>query len=359
MTGLLIKNIITNFSNVFEQLNIHSIDQEWAWSQLIGRSINIGKKFRYCSPLRPDSSPGVWFEYHNSILLIVDFADKPNSHLNCVTAWSRVKGIHWKKALREIYDKQGVRVIRQVKDKVKEVEKIITIRECWEQRHEDYWLIRGGKPDFVKGVSSYTIHGTNTRTWLVEDLCFAYVYVEGKVKLYFPNRGKDEQRFISNLKPQDVFLRYVDETLLISKAAKDYSELLHVWEHSITHVQCENCWHEMVDRWKVFETKIIYLDADRAGLKNAYELAKEIKGQIIFNPTLEALEIISKMEKDFINYLPSNLSNLVGKFMCDRCTDSISIDGYSIFAMLGMKDFDNIKTNPDLDEVRIFNWLLT
>ena len=96
---------------MFEQITIQDIDQEWAWSQLVGRSISIGKRHKYCSPLRPDNKPGIWFEYHNSILLIIDFSDRSNSHINCVTAWSRLKGIHWKKALREIYEKQGVRVI--------------------------------------------------------------------------------------------------------------------------------------------------------------------------------------------------------------------------------------------------------
>ena len=34
------------------------------------------------------------------------------------------------------------------------MEKIITISECWEQRHQEYWDKRGGKPDFVKGVQA-------------------------------------------------------------------------------------------------------------------------------------------------------------------------------------------------------------
>ena len=339
---------------MFEQITIQDIDQEWAWSQLVGRSISIGKKFKYCSPLRPDSKPGIWFEYHNSILLIVDFSDKSNSHINCVTAWSRIKGIHWRKALREIYDKQGVRVIRQVKDKVKKVEKIITFRECWEQRHEDYWSKRG-RPDFVRGVSSFTIHGERTTTVLVDELCFAYVYVEGKCKLYFPERGKDKQRFISNLKPQDVFLRYVDETLLISKAHKDYSELLRVWDHSLTHVQCENCWHEMVDRWKVFEVKNIYMDADRAGLKNSLELAKQIEGKVLFIPTVDSLELASKMEWE--DYLTPNLKSLLDEYRCSEC-EGLVVAGYPIQLLLGMKDYDDLVCS-ELDHESIFKWLIT
>lgn len=342
---------------MFEQITIDSIDQEWAWSQLVGRSISVGKRHKYCSPLRPDSKPGVWFEYHNSILLIVDFSDKPNSHINCVTAWSRVKGIHWRKALYEIYEKQGVRVIKQVKDKVKEVEKIITFTECWTKQHEKYWSVRGGKPDFVKGVSSYTIHGVNTRTWLVEELCFAYLYVEGKCKLYFPNRSKDEQRFISNLKPQDVFLRYIDETLLISKAAKDYSELLRVWEHSLTHVQCENCWHDMVDKWKVFEEKYIYMDADRAGIKNGLELAKQIDGKVLFNPNVDSLELASKI--DWEDYLTPNLKLLLDEYKCTDCKEQLLVSGIPIQAFINMKDYDDIVCNQELNEKEIFKWLIT
>lgn len=341
---------------MFEQITIQDIDQEWAWSQLVGRSISVGKRHKYCSPLRPDSKPGVWFEYHNSALLIIDFSDKGNSHINCVTAWSRLKGIHWRKALREIYDKQGVRVVRQVKDKVKEVEKIITISECWEQRHQEYWDKRGGRPDFVKGVQAFTIHGERTTTILLDELCFSYVYVEGKCKLYFPERGKDKQRFISNLKPQDVFLKYVDETLLISKAHKDYSELLRVWDHSLTHVQCENCWHEMVDKWKVFEVKYIYMDADRAGLKNGLELAKQINGKVLFNPTVDSLELASKMEWE--DYLTDNLKLLLDEYKCTDCKDQLLVNGIPIQAFINMKDYDDLVCNPELNQELIFKWLI-
>lgn len=339
---------------MFEQITIQDIDQEWAWSQLVGRSISVGKRHKYCSPLRPDSKPGVWFEYHNSILLIIDFSDKGNSHINCVTAWSRLKGIHWRKALREIYDKQGVRVIRQIKDKVKEVEKIITISECWEQRHQEYWDKRGGRPDFVKGVQAYTIHGERTRTWLVDELCFAYKYSEGKYKIYFPLRSKDEQRFISNLKEDDVYLNYVDEHLLIGKAAKDYSSLLKVWEHSLTHVQCENCWQRMISIWKPFQTKLIFFDNDKAGIKNGFELAKQLDGLFCFIPTVDSLELASKLEMD--EFLTSNLKSLLKEYRCSEC-DSLGVANYPIQMLLGMKDYDDVVLS-ELDEIKIFKWLI-
>lgn len=341
---------------MFEQITIDSIDQEWAWSQLVGRSISIGKRHKYCSPLRPDNKPGIWFEYHNSILLIIDFSDRSNSHINCVTAWSRLKGIHWKKALREIYEKQGVRVIRQVKEKVKEVEKIITISECWEQKHQDYWDKRGGRPDFVKGVQAYTIHGERTRTWLVDELCFAYKYSEGKYKIYFPFRDRSEQRFISNLKEDDVYLNYIDEHLLISKSSKDYSELLQVWSHSLTHVQCENCWQRMVSIWKPFESKLVYFDNDKAGLKNGLELAKQINGKVLFIPTVDSLELASKMEWE--DFLTDNLKLLLDEYKCTDCKDQLLVNGIPIQAFINMKDYDDLVCNPELNHESIFKWLI-
>lgn len=343
---------------MFEQITIKDIDQEWAWSQLVGRMISVGKRYKYCSPLRNDNKPGVWFEYHNEILLIVDFGDKPNSHINCVTAWSRIKGIHWRKALREIYEKQGVRVKREVKEKVKKVEKIITFIETWSDKHQDYWNKREGVPDFVKGVGSYTIHGDRTRTWIVDELCFSYVYSSSKCKLYFPERKKDEQRFISNLKPEDVFFNFVDETLLISKAAKDYWELLKVWEHSLTHVQCENCWHDMVDKWKVFESKWVFMDGDRAGIKNGYELSKEINAYMIFIPTVDSLNIASKMPEDFKELLPNNLRELLNQFTCTDCPDTLRVADYSLFELTSMKDYDDLVTR-NLNEKEIFKWIIS
>lgn len=341
---------------MFESITIHQIDQEWAWSQLVGRTISIGKKHKYCSPLRPDSKPGVWFEYHNSILLIVDFSDKPNSHINCVTAWARIKGIHWRKALYEIYDKQGVRVIKRVEVKEVKKEKTISITECWTKEHEKFWSNRTVDRTKTFGVQSYTIVSERTRTVIVDTLCFGFRYADGKWKLYFPNNK--EYRFLSNLKAHEVWLNYVDNTLLISKGHKDYQQIFPLWEHSLTMVQSENSWHEMLFEWSTYGDKLIFLDNDKAGLKNAYQLAKQIEGQVIFIPNVDALSIVETLPEDFVTLLPRNLNSLVGKYLCDGCDDSVLIDEIPLYSFSGLKDFDNLRTS-DLDYKKIFNWLTT
>lgn len=340
---------------MFEQITIQDIDQEWAWSQLVGRSINIGKKHRYCSPLRPDSKPGVWFEYHNSILLIVDFSDKHNSHINCVTAWARVKGTHWRKALQEIYEKQGLRIIKRVEVKELKKEKTISIRDCWTKEHEKFWANRTVDRTKTFGVESYTIVSERTRTVIVDELCFAFKYADGKYKLYFPNNK--EYRFYSNLKPNEVWLNYVDNNVLISKGHKDYQQIYPLWQHSLTMVQSENSWHDMVLEWSTYGNKIVFFDNDLTGLKNAYELATKIEGKFTFIPTVDSLSIVQKFPEGFRSYLPSNLSNLVGIFMCDNCPDNIEVAGYPLFRLSGLKDFDNLVTS-DLDYEKIFNWLM-
>lgn len=341
---------------MFEQITIQDIDQEWAWSQLVGRSISIGKKHKYCSPLRADSKPGVWFEYHNSILLIIDFSDKPNSHINCVTAWSRVKGIHWRKALYEIYDKQGVRVVKRVETKEVKKEKTISIRECWTKEHEKFWSNRTIDRTKTFGVESYTIVSERTRTVIVDELCFAFKYADGKYKLYFPNNK--EFRFLSNLKTNEVWVNYIDNILLISKGHKDYQQIQPLWEHSLTMVQSENSWQDMIFEWSTYGDKYIFFDNDKAGLKNAYELAKQIEGQIIFIPTVDALQIVSKLPEDFIHLLPRNLNTLVGKYLCDGCDDIVLIDEVPLYHLSGMKDMDNLVTS-NLNHIEIFKWLLT
>lgn len=341
---------------MFEQITIQEIDQEWAWSQLVGRTISIGKKHKYCSPLRPDSKPGVWFEYHNSILLIVDFSDKSNSHINCVTAWSRVKGIHWRKALYEIYEKQGVRVVKRVETKEVKKEKTISIRECWTKEHEKFWSNRTVDRTKTFGVESYTIVSERTRTVIVDELCFAFKYADGKYKLYFPNHK--EFRFLSNLKANEVWLNYVDNILMISKGHKDYQQIFPLWQHSLTMVQSENSWHDMILEWSTYGTKYIFFDNDLTGLKNAYELAKQIEGLFLFIPTVDSLSFVSKLPEDFINYLPPNLSSIVREFMCNDCPDSIQLLTYNLFEFSGMKDMDNLVTSK-LDHIEIFKWLTT
>lgn len=345
---------------MFEQITIQDIDQEWAWSQLVGRSISVGKRFKYCSPLRPDSKPGVWFEYHNSILLIVDFSDKGNSHINCVTAWSRVKGIHWRKALYEIYDKQGVRVVKRIEDKIKEKEKTITITECWTKEHEKYCQKRGLTPEVregrMYGVSSYTIHSERTRTYLVDELCFGYKYSDIKWKIYFPNNKTC--RFISNLKNKDTWLLYKDPILLIAKSHKDFLELSQVWEHSLTHVQSEPAWKDNLMDWSTFSKVFVFYDNDVRGLEESYKLCKQLNATNIFIPTVDSLSLLHKLPEDFINYLPSNLSSIVREFMCNDCPDSIQLLTYNLFEFSGMKDMDNLVTS-ELDHIEIFKWLTT
>lgn len=341
---------------MFEQITIKDIDQEWAWSQLVGKMVNAGKKYKYCSPLRNDNQPGVWFDWHDGILLIIDFGDKPNSHINCVTAWSRIKGIHWKKALREIYDKQGVRVIRQVKEKVKEKEKVITITECWTWQHQMYCDIRGINPEGrMYGVSSYTILSERTRTYLVDELCFAYKYADGKYKLYFPNNK--ELRFLSNLKNHEVWLRYVDSILLVSKSHKDFLELLNAWEHSLTHVQSEPGWRELLQDWSTYKEVYVFYDNDKVGLSEAYKIAKQLNCKIIFIPTVDALHLVSKMEKDFINYLPDNLKSLYLEFSCNDCPDNLRTSEVSLLEMAGLKDYDDLVISS-LNEKEIFQWII-
>lgn len=339
---------------MFESISIQDIDQEWAWSQLVGRAISIGKRHKYCSPLRADSKPGVWFEYYNSILLIVDFSDKSNSHINCVTAWSRIKGIHWRKALYEIYDKQGVRVIKKVEVKEVKKEKTISITECWTKEHEKFWSNRTVDRTKTFGVQSYTIVSERTRTVIVDELCFAFKYADGKYKLYFPNNK--EYRFYSNLKPNEVWLNYVNNSVLISKGHKDYQQIFPLWEHSLTMIQSENSWYDMVLEWSTYGDKLVFFDNDLPGLKNAYELTKQIEGLFTFIPTVDALSIIQKFPEDFRSYLPSNLSNLVDSFMCDNCTDNLEVAGYPLYRLSGLKDFDNLRTS-DLDYKKIFKWL--
>ena len=307
---------------MFEQLTIKDIDQEWAWSQLVGRMISVGKKHKYCSPLRSDNSPGVWFEYHNDILLIIDFGDKPNSHINCVTAWSRIKGIHWRKALREIYERQGVRVKREVKEKVKEKEEcIIEVTPCWNKEHTAYWKKRFlKKPLNVEGVCAFTISKSGrTRTYLCADIVFAYTCNE-KIKLYFPERTKSK-RFLGNQTKNDLwFFDKGSNVLIVSKSHKDALVINDNCEFNVTHIQGENYGHPdryVLDQWiEKHDVIILWMDADRAGKEGAERLKKLINSDkvfLIYTPSdidcKDADDVLVKYGKKFLSELINTLVN--------------------------------------------------
>lgn len=273
---------------MFQQITLQDIDQEWAWSQLVGRSISVGKRFKYCSPLRSDSKPGVWFEWSEDRLLIVDFADKSNSGITCVTAWSRIKGIHWKKALQEIYEKQGVRVIKRVEIKeVKKESKEIQITPCWDKEHKDYWKKRGlTKPENVFGVCAFTIISEkSTRTYMCDTLCFAYL-CNTKYKLYFPFEKKTK-KFLGNQTKNDLWLFNKDSKILIvSKSHKDALVIQDNCDYDVTHVQGENFGHPdkcVTNQWiEKYDKIFIWMDADRAGKEGANRLQKHIESEKVF-----------------------------------------------------------------------------
>lgn len=308
---------------MFEQITIDSIDQEWAWSQLVGRTISVGKRHKYCSPLRPDSKPGVWFEYHNSILLIVDFSDKGNSHINCITAWSRVKGIHWRKALYEIYEKQGVRIVKRVETKeVKKESNEIKITPCWDKEHKEYWKKRFlSKPENVFGVCAFTmVSEKSSRTYMCDSLCFAYL-CNNKYKLYFPS-GKKTKKFLGNQTRNDVwFIDKGSNVLIVSKSHKDALVISDNCEYNITHVQGENFGHpdkEITDMWiEKHDVVFIWMDCDRAGVDGAERLQKKIgsdKTRLIFTPEelecKDADDIVVKHGKQRLKEVLKNLTEL-------------------------------------------------
>jgi hypothetical protein len=285
-----------SFTQKFEDL-----DQHKAWQFIIGSWVDVGKQHKFCNPLRPDSHPGAWLEWYGTILYIKDYGDRYNSHIDCVTAWRRLNPkLNYFEALRDLLQKAPPTGVRKSFPKAKRINtdlKITFTVKPWSALDRKFWTSRGVSSrqlkDRVFRVEAYTLKWPDfQRIVHSPEVIYAYVYSEGKVKLYFPFRERTEQRFLSNLGPEDLWeVQRGSDCLLITKSHKDLLVAENICLYDLTHLQSENTFPE--ERIKVWDDRykriLVFLDNDRAGIENAYKLAnlfEKAQAHAIFVPRL-------------------------------------------------------------------------
>lgn len=293
---------------MYKPVKFEDLDQEKCWCYIMGTAIEVGLSHLYCSPLRDDTHPGCNFKWYRDQLWLMDSA---GTNETCVTLWMKLHNLSYWDAIKDLKFKTR-NITYKTKPKLqKEIEcdTLIDIKHYWRKEHEDYWNLRGiERPENVYGVISYTIEKEcKKQTWYPDDLCFAYKYGDYKYKLYFPDRPKP--RFISNLKKDEVWwcLRQSD-SLLVSKAHKEFIEWKELVEWDITMLQSESI-TTVPFEWETYKQLYLALDSDARGLSTAKRIIEQVKVPVtlILIPNEKSVEKVE--EYDLLKYLTPNVAS--------------------------------------------------
>lgn len=152
----------------------------------------------------------------------------------------------------------------------------------WEKPDLDYWAAYGISLDDLRREEIYCVKewSLNRRKQFIRagELCFAYRYNEG-FKIYYPNRGKDDGKWTSNITTQLVENTRVlkdAKVVLITKAKKDRIVLSRYFP-TVINVQNESR-SSFTDAFlATLEGKDIWInfDSDEPGVKNCKIITEE------------------------------------------------------------------------------------
>lgn len=294
------------------------------------------------SPIRKDSKPSCWFEYHsNGVLYFLDFSGR-RTHSDCfnlVQDYFKIANFYL--TLEFVYDKllrgkdikaeTAVSATRVHVDK-KEVRILAETRQ-WNHLDRQYWSkFNISKENLIedKVFPVHRYHTLNTKkgsfTTNVFGLCYAYTeFNEGRKKLYFPNR-QHGSRFLSTCQRNDIGGEMSStvkqgKQLIIQKSYKDYRVVKNCGKHT-RWFQSEGTKPEPEVIHKVcggFDDIIVFYDNDRAGIDAAVSTTHYInsilpgRARSLWIPERmrdkgikDAADIVSNMGADalqeFLNY---------------------------------------------------------
>lgn len=195
----------------------------------------------FCSVFRSDKNPTVKLKYYNNILYYHDNGDINYKGLDCVNLVMKLKNLSYHNSLIDIYltmsGKNNNNPNLEAKNKVwptlsasKERKTIKLNFKDFNERELKYWQSYEITLDIlnkynVKSIKECYIQNNNLE-WFnckkKDELAFAYLFPDGSIKSYFPERIK-HYRFISNstyLSGYE-FIPENTKTLIITKSYKD------------------------------------------------------------------------------------------------------------------------------------------
>ncbi len=209
-------------------------------------------------------------------------------------------------------------IVRLVDDSVEKPsgQKIEYKRQLWQSEDVRYWSQYGITSEIltfykVYSVKNLWLNENLIYTWRKEDLCYAYEFGSGNIKIYFPNRT--ERRFICNTNCLQGYhqLPKYGELLGVTSSLKDVMtwHRLGVWtiaKQSENQILTPEEWGELSGR---FDRIFINLDDDLTGRKfsQKYEElypvesffspeGKDVSGYVKLNGVYKGQELINQFK---------------------------------------------------------------
>lgn len=260
------------------------IDQIKVWESLIG-TFEVGKQI--INPFRIDNSKGSCMLYWTGdVLRLIDFADRETHGLDCIGAYMKNNpNLHWNKVCSNLLNLTNINLVSSSYRILPGIQKIEIKYELFKiqptQRHIDYWSKRGvdltSEERLVCIEGFKKIKGEQSNEVVFGDMCFAYLFDSGRVKMYYPERSKP--RFEGNANSEDIWIfNRGDSNLIIIKAHKDSLVLKNLCNNNILVTQNEIPIIPLDIMFQIESghTKIyIWFDNDKPGIEGAEYLKKQ------------------------------------------------------------------------------------
>ena len=312
---------------ISHSLLLDTIDQYQIWSLIIP-NVTIDKWIK--NPLRVDKNLGSCrLTWYNNKLLLVDWADKEQSHIDCITAYKKLyPNKKWVEIISDLsrynINSRSNHTVHSVHKNIQEKDIIIPIKKEWDKKALEYWEKRYLTEHDLIFFNVYNIDGYkiikpdgNVKEVYVSDLGFSYE-CNNKYKLYFPT--KNTYRFIGNMGRNDIWHTHKNNILLICKSHKDYMLSCKFLNCSVTHVQGENWGHpqdHIIMNWEInYDQIFILLDKDEAGISGSKRLASKF---LKINPNILFIDNINIKDTDefilkhspqiFINWFENKINS--------------------------------------------------
>lgn len=272
---------------------LRRVSQEQIFERYLHIKVQFDHLFR--SPLRRDNNPTCGFKYSTSgVLYMRDFS----GHFwgNCFDLVMYLNNLGFQESLNKIANDFGLSSmpVRSEERSLTETSLItrsasrIQIRvRNYTIEDMNYWLDFGIGAPTLKAYNVYPVEMAYVNERLAyryskDDPCYAYRYEEGEYKLYFPFRGRNDNRprFLTNTSRLQGYtqLPNTGQLLIITKSYKDVMLFRTFGLNAVAPAsETAGMGEEVLEELKIrFRYIVVIYDFDYAGIRYANHLRKQI-----------------------------------------------------------------------------------
>lgn len=191
--------------DITKQIVLETISQEEIFEKYVGREVEFDTLF--CSPLRVDPNPTCSFKWIGDKLYYRDWTE-PKAK-DCFDIVKQLYQCSFSEALDivakdfNLLEGDNRLPIERIKHISKESANIQIASQPFTKQCISYWESQGIHLNTLQhfetvSVRAVWIRGKKLYDWSSKDICFAYKFPNGLIKVYFPMRKKAQIRFFNS-----------------------------------------------------------------------------------------------------------------------------------------------------------------